>query len=486
MSLFSIKGVKCSEQGDYSYAHSVLQSLSCLECSGLFLRDLANDIKNNGNYLLTNAVLELFNCLNNGQEGNSQKVLCCFNNSYIKHSSLIQTKNVLNSDPFHFLYFLLQFLHIENNKPRDNNYDKNFENQILQNQQDDSFMYKLFLNFFKQTQNSPISNNFFSIERNEHICPNCQHYYSYSMKNLFRISVENVINSRDLKNPLSKGKNINLEDCLNWYFGRHEIACRNCGNNIYKEKKLVIPANVLIFSFERNFHPNKGDIDFDTSIDVNQYISKSSSTAGYNLITNYTLKACISFNNKYYADCYININNNNFWFRYTNEYKKMLSSNKEIYDYEPQILIYELNNKFNNENNQSNSINYQINNQFDNTNNGFYNNNQFNSNNQQFNANNQQFNTNNQQFNANNQFNSNNQQFNSNNQQFNANNQFNSNNQQFNANNQINNGQVNNNNQFNNNYNINNYDQMNNNIQMNNIKNNEQLNFDQMNQGYIQ
>ena len=440
MSLFSYKGIKNLNQGDYSYAHSVLQSLCCLDCSRQFLQISRNDIQNNPNYLLTNAVFDLLNCLYNGQEGNSQNVLVCFINSYKRHSAYISTKNVLNQDPFHFIFFLLNFLHLENNKVQSANNNINLDNQILSNQQDDSFMFKLFQNFWIQTQNSIISNNFFSIERYKYLCPKCQMYYSYGMKNLFRINVNNAINWRNSQNPRKVGTNINLEDCLNYYFGENKKTCKNCGiNNIDKKTDLIIPAEVLIINFERPFHSNKGDIDFETNINVNQYISKSR-TARFNLKTNYILKSCISFyNNKYYADCYCNFNNNNYaWYRYMDDYIKILGSIKEIYDYEPQLLIYELDNKFNNGNDYSNSST-----------------NLFNS-----------------------ESNSLNNQFNNNFNQFNFNSKFNNNYNENNNNNQFNNNNFNNN-QFNNNINNNNNIQMNN----NGFNNNQQFNV--MNQAYF-
>ena len=441
MSLFYYRGIKNLNQGDYSYAHSVLQSLCCLDCSRKFLQISRNDMQNNNNYLLTNAVLDLLNCLYNGQEGNSQNVLTCFINSYERHRPYINTKNVLNHDPFHFIFFLLNFLHLENNKVQNVNNDINMDNQILLNQQDDSFMFKLFKNFWIQTQNSIISDNFFSIERYTYLCQNCQKYYYYGMKNLIRINVNDVINWRNKNNRMKAGANINLEDCLNCYFGENKKTCKNCGiNNIDKQTELIIPAQVLIINFERASHSNKADIDFGTNLNVHQYINKSR-TAGFNLNTNYILKACISYyNNKYYADCYFNFNNNNYaWIRYMDEYIKILGSIKEIYDYEPQLLIYELDKKFNN--NGSNYSNSSIN--------------LFNSG-----------------------FNSLNNQFNNNNNQFNFNGQFNNNYNGINNNNQFNNNNFNNN-QFNNNINNNNNIQMNN----NGFNNNQQFNV--MNQAYI-
>ena len=138
MSQILMKGIKNSLQGDYSYAHSVLQSLCCLESIKEFMSRPMNDIINNPKFLLTNAMYDLINCLINRKEGNSFNVLNSFINTYNNYSTLIPSRNVLNKDPFHFIFFLLHFLHIENNQPKNPNYNLN-QQPSLQNQQNDDF-----------------------------------------------------------------------------------------------------------------------------------------------------------------------------------------------------------------------------------------------------------------------------------------------------------------------------------------------------------
>ena len=407
MSQILMKGIKNSSQGDYSYAHSVLQSLCCLESIKEFMSRPMNDIINNPKFLLTNAMYDLINCLINRKEGNSFNVLNSFINTYNNYSTLIPSRNVLNKDPFHFIFFLLHFLHIENNQPKNPNYNLN-QQPSLQNQQNDDFMFTFFNNFFNETQNSIISGHFYTIERFQYNCPNCQTYYGYGMKNIIRMNIDYITNCRDYTTPQKKGTNITFNDCLNCYFGGVKKQCKNCNiYNIDRYTQLIIPGKVLIFYFERKSHPNRGDIDFDTKIDLSSYVCKSR-TSNFNLYLNYNLKAFISYqNNKYYASCCFNLNNNKIWYRYLDDYVKPLESLKELYEFEPQLLIYELNyesnQQFNNNNNQFNYNNNQFNNfnQFNN-NNQFDNNNQFNNNNNQFNNN--QFNMN--QFN-NNQINKN-------------------------------------------------------------------------------
>ena len=132
MSQFPMKGIKNpNPNNDFSYAHSVLQSLGCLDCAKLFIdRSNLNIMRNNPQYSLTSSLFDLIYNLINGNEGNSQNIISSFINSFYNNSSIIKTKNVLSQDPFHFLYFLIQFLHFENNMPSNINYDL----QILHSQ----------------------------------------------------------------------------------------------------------------------------------------------------------------------------------------------------------------------------------------------------------------------------------------------------------------------------------------------------------------
>ena len=115
----------------------------------------------------------------------------------------------------------------------------------------------------------------------------------------------------------------------------------------------------------------------------------------------YVLKGCISYglisnnNWKYIADVNLDANNNSQgrWIRYIDANRYILESFKRIYDYEPQILIYQLNNLEENiNNNNNNNINNNILNNFNNNNQNsgyYYNNfnyyyNNFNNNNNQY------------------------------------------------------------------------------------------------------
>ena len=84
----------------------------------------------------------------------------------------------------------------------------------------------------------------------------------------------------------------------------------------------------------------KNDIDFDEKININNYISKKVFDNKIQFNSNYTLKSCISYSNqinKYFADCYVN----GIWVRFMDSKVEQLVSKNNLFEYEPQMLIYE-------------------------------------------------------------------------------------------------------------------------------------------------
>ena len=135
--------------------------------------------------------------------------------------------------------------------------------------------------------------------------------------------------------------NLNMDECFQCFTGNYNIQCEFCGNtNAQSSMKLCKPAKVLIIAFKRNIHNINCDIDFEGKLNVNKYIAIEYLN-GINSNYSYELKACISFNNsqEYFAD----VNINNCWYRFINYQVNMLGNVKnDIHVFEPQLLIYEL------------------------------------------------------------------------------------------------------------------------------------------------
>ena len=452
----NIKPITNFSQEDTSYANSVLQSICCLNFAHKF-NSYFNDhlkIKDDINYLLTNNLYKIIS----GKVSNSLKIIDNFRNKYKDYKSNIKSENVLKEDPFHFLYYLLQFIHFENNKINNPKYDINIlYNQPLEKKKEEKYMHDLFLDFFHDTQNSIISKNIYILVKHTYNCSNCGQYYSFSFSTILKINLDNAKIYKDQQLLNNYDNNLSLGDALQYYFSPKKIKCNNCkNNNVDEYKNILISQELLIIVFERhnNFYIN---IKFYEILDVNFYSLQNNSSIELN--NKFKLKSCIYYDRKskkYLSFCLLN---NGIWHKYSdNKCEKIGSniSNISNINLEPKILFYEkIKNNSQNENYQTNQNNFYNNNQLNNYN-------QFNSNNN----NNACWNNNiNMNYNINNNSNMNNN--------FNMNNNINMNNN-VNMNGNIN--VINNLNNIKNQFNFNNNNISNNlnenNIAVNNINNN--------------
>ena len=348
-----MKGITNFSNYNWSYIHSVLQSLSCLESSKeLVASNINNPLLIQPNFAMSNSFINILNTLLCGMEGNSANIIENYKNSYFKNSQLINNKNPLLSDPYHFLDYCLEFLHLENNMPLNPYYNiQNFYNQPIQKQKDDNYMYCLFLGFFQQTQNSCITKYFLNVEKYVYDCHNCGRTFSYGLNKIIMINVDAVRFYRDLTFPAKAGSKICFDDCFKCYCGANTYPCRFCGNsNGFRSIRICCSAKILMIYLDRNSHSFKNDIEISNFINISNYYSQTRSI-GLNYNPYYSLKACISYCNtgKYFADCYIKSNNSfaNGWYRFMDNKVKYLSNPlSEINEYEPQLLIYELNDSF--------------------------------------------------------------------------------------------------------------------------------------------
>jgi hypothetical protein len=340
---------------DFSYVNATLQSLSSLDCIIFWIKELIknnNIIMNNLQASLTKEFYLLIFGLYSGQLVDSTKIIFHFRNK----SQQIYNKDIAK-DPFHFLYYLLELLHLENNCPINPNYNIDlYKNQIFQNKTNDNEIYKLFCNYYQQTTNSAISQYFYNIEKYQINCQFCHTIYYYAFKTIFRFEIDKYRIYRDKSCPMRKGYNLNLNECFFYYQEGKQCQCTFCGNqNATDMRKIFTSTQVIIIDLKRNNHTYKCDIDFDLQIDLlaDNYIIPHSKLPKFN--TKYNLKAVVSLynNGKPKYSSYISINNN--WYRYMDLKNKngvkRLQNICELREHEPQLLIYEL------ENTQKNFLN---------------------------------------------------------------------------------------------------------------------------------
>ena len=334
-----------NNQLNFSYAHAALQPLCFLDVTkNLFTFMQNNGMRYNNFFPMANELLKIIEKVNSGIVPDSQNIIYYYGKKYMENQMNVISKNVLAPDPFHFLYFLFQFLHLETNMC--NRFENNFFDQSLNAMKNDDYIYMQFLLFIMKTQNSIISNDFFNTVRYTYECQMCGKYFFYSLQNIYRMNIDTIRYFRDSTYPMKQGSNLDLSELFICYSGGSYNNCRNCGNNkCPRYTRICFPAKALIISLERKNHPFKNDINILRFFDLEPFISKTR-TQGLNLNTIYELKAVISYinfgnNGKYFADCKVKINNNSMWIRYIDSYYLIIQPN-DVCIYEPQILIYEI------------------------------------------------------------------------------------------------------------------------------------------------
>ena len=347
-----IKGIKnFTNNIEASFINSVLQALCCLNCIKNWYMKL-NNVMNNLQPCLTKSFLQLIYCLYSGNQPDSSNIIFQYN---------LETNKLLNknpkTDPFHFLFYFLDLLHYENNYIIDKNFNAQLlHNPGLENMKNDTYMSNIFQNYFKSTQNSFVAHNFFNILKIQISCPNfnlnCYPLFSYEYRKIFDFHIDKYRNFRDEAYPNKMGMNLTLEDCFKCYTGGMKIQCHNCGSfNANSNTLILFSTKVLILAFKRNNHNFKCDIDFDTKINFSMFC-KDNIYGTKNVI--YNLTACISLCGmpKYFSDICIN----GKWFRFMDDQIKVLNNfYNDIHTYEPQILIYELEENQNFANNMMNN-----------------------------------------------------------------------------------------------------------------------------------
>ena len=322
-----------------SYINSVLQAFFSIDCIKNWIKILNNsNLMNKVEASLTKEFYQMFCSVYSGQRKiDSTNIIFHFENK----TKMLYNKDI-KKDPYHFLFYFLNLLHFENNSPINPNFDMNtYTNQQFHTLTNDNMMLKLYRDYFQQTQNSIISDCFFNTLKYCMTCPSCLPLYSYSHKKIMLFDVDLYRIIRDQMYPHRRNNNLSLDECFFCYYRGNPQMCNLCGNNnSYNYQKIYCSTKVLIFSFKRNNHIFKGDIDFGLEFSISNYVINNS----YCYNRKYILKSCIYYCNmpKYFAD--VNINNN--WIRcmdINNTYDvKILKSLSELYRFEPQILIYEL------------------------------------------------------------------------------------------------------------------------------------------------
>ena len=348
MNNFPMKGVKnITMNMEYSHANSVLISLACLDSIKTWFKQLnSNYILYNNQFLITKEFYQILNNLYSGFQVDSSSMIMKYENKfrYLKNKES-------DKDPYHFLFYFLDYIHSETNNPINPNFDRS-QLDNLQNMKNANYMYNLFGSYFQQALNSIVSQCFYNIEKNTFNCPNCSMMTYYNSRKIVSLNVDQYKISRNQEKPDKMYQKLDLEECFDYYTRVNNSNCSICKNVGASSKSIFSSTKILIIYFNRQNHIYDGNIGNNIKGDINFQLEITF------LNKRYALKACISYCNlpKYFTDVYINNN----WYRYMEDQIKVINIS-ELYDYEPQLLIYELidynNFQINIHNSSSNSSN---------------------------------------------------------------------------------------------------------------------------------
>ena len=331
------KSIKCYNESirEASYANSVLQSFLYLECVQTWL----NSLKTNGqinnmfyNSSLTKDLFALYNNLSQGLNIDSSQLIIDFH----KKSKNLWNKDI-TQDAFHFLHYFLEIIHIENNRPKNSNFDFNFYKQNIKNNiSNDLSVYSFVKNYLDQTQNSFVSIYFFNIIKYCVNCPSCEIMFNYRPKKIIRFNID------EIANKIVRNKRLSLNDCFLHFNNVKKNNCQMCKNGISSEfQQIYNSAKLLIIEFNRKKNSQNflNDVKFYPELDISKIIINAECEN-----KKYKLKAvvCRYGLNKYFSDVYIN----SCFYRFMDCHKgidvKMINNINDLLKYEPQLLFYEI------------------------------------------------------------------------------------------------------------------------------------------------
>ena len=319
-----------------SYANAILQAFIQLDNVQEWMKYLINSNGINNPFYNTSLTKEISNLLMNISNGINPDTSQIIQHFDMKCQSM--WNKIIPQDPYHFLHYFLKLLHLENNTPKNPNFDTALYHQQMQGKiSNDIEMFKIFNNYLDQTQNSFISNTFNNIQKYVVNCPFCLSMFNYGEKKIIGFNLDQILQKRKQSNKI-----LSLNECFNYSNQLNKINCQMCHkNSSFEFRKLYNSADVLIISFNRNNNNLnfKNDVKFYLDFDISNFlINENAGNKKYKLKS----VVCRYDKNKYFSDVLIN----NQFYRFMDckmgKDLKPITDSKELLMFQPQILFYEV------------------------------------------------------------------------------------------------------------------------------------------------
>ena len=254
--------------------------------------------------------------------------------NYFNHCFGLEKENV----PIYFLHFLLDMLHNDDKKLRNN---LNLKENIEEN---NNKKFKEYIEFLAKNEKSCIFENFCWINQKIKKCLECSfESIEYSKNFIYELKFEEMIKN----NEFNCNKKISILDCIKYQSKKIKMksGCKNCKKqNFFEESLIRISPKYFIFNLGSVYFIKKN---FD-KIKIDEELYLYDIVKEENLYNRYILSGKIVYDpdlKEYFAFCCSPVDKN--YYNYQKNSIIKIEKNKFIesyvYNFLPIILIYEHN-----------------------------------------------------------------------------------------------------------------------------------------------
>ena len=269
-------------------------------------------------------------------------------------------EGVQANDAKDLINFILQELHEELNEP-----EKNVDNNSFNiDQYNERQMFINFIEDFKKSQRSIISDIFFFIIETKTECLNCKqrnimngiyspiYLYNFQIMNFLIFPLEEVRKYKIMQYQ-QNFQEVNLIDCFNYnqkvdfMQGENQMWCKNCQQNSPSQYMTLIysaPVDLILILNRGKGNIYNVKLNFDEILDIGNYVyMKKNQKLIYHLYAVVTHIGPSDMGGHFIAFCKSPIDNQ--WYKYNDAIVELVGSFQDIVNFGvPYILFYEAQN----------------------------------------------------------------------------------------------------------------------------------------------
>ena len=269
-------------------------------------------------------------------------------------------EGVQANDAKDLINFILQELHEELNEPEKNSDNNSFNIDQYNERQ----MFINFIEDFKKSQRSIISDIFFFIIETKTECLNCKqrnimngiyspiYLYNFQIMNFLIFPLEEVRKYKIMQYQ-QNFQEVNLTDCFNYnqkvdfMQGENQMWCKNCQQNSPSQYMTLIysaPVDLILILNRGKGNIYNVKLNFDEILDIGNYVyMKKNQKLIYHLYAVVTHIGPSDMGGHFIAFCKSPIDNQ--WYKYNDAIVELVGSFQDIVNFGvPYILFYEAQN----------------------------------------------------------------------------------------------------------------------------------------------